>query len=86
MEFSFVYDISSLQLIRSAQKILAPKRVDLSNVHTNEAVLHPRDSAHPERPFVMTIAENVLCWEHMKPYLEKFSKLHPDDNMWRLAC
>ena len=64
-----------------AQKILAPKRVDLSNVHTNEAVAHPRDSEHQDRPFVMTVAENVLCWEHMQPYLEKFSQLHLYDNM-----
>lgn len=64
-----------------AQKILAPKRVDLSNVHTNEAVANPRDSEHRDRPFVMTVAENVLCWEHMKPYIEKFSQLHLYDNM-----
>ena len=47
-----------------------------------EATLHPRDKQHPERPHLLTVAENVQCWEHMKPYIEKFSLLHTDDNMY----
>lgn len=81
MQFS---DMCALdpEIICSAEKILKPKRVDLSGVHTMEATLHPRDKQHPERPHLLTVAENVQCWEHMKPYIEKFSLLHTDDNMY----
>ena len=56
--------------------------MDLSGVHTNEAMFNPRDKDHQDRPHILTVAENVLCWEHLQPYIEKFSKLHENDNMY----
>lgn len=81
MQFSDMCTFDS-DFICSGEKILKPKRVDLSGVHTMEATLHPRDKDHPERPHLLTVAENVQCWEHMKPSIAKFSSLHTDDNMY----
>lgn len=60
---------------------MAPKKNDNSGVHINQAVLNPRDKDHQDRPHNLAVAENVLCWDHLNPYIEKFSKLHLDDNM-----
>ena len=71
----------TVTLIFRSQKILAPKRADLSGTHTVAATFNPRNAEHPERPHLLTVAETVLCWEHMQPYIAEFSKLHPEDNM-----
>ncbi|KAK8804010.1 hypothetical protein WA171_000103 [Blastocystis sp. BT1] len=71
-----------MELSTVSQKILAPKRADLSGTHTVAATFNPRNAEHPERPHLLTVAENVLCWEHMQPYIAEFSKLHPEDNMY----
>lgn len=60
---------------------MAPKKPDISGVHTTQAMLNPRDKDHPDRPHLLSVAENVLCWEHMKPHIDEFSKLHVNDNM-----
>ena len=61
---------------------MAPKKADISGVHTNQAMSNMRDKDHPERPHLLSVAENVLCWEHLKPYINEFMKLHEYDNMF----
>lgn len=80
MEFSAVY-LFLILIIPSSKRILAPKTAEVSGALTMEAF--SADSSEPasKRPRVLTVAENVLCWEHLKPHLEEFSRLHPDDNM-----
>lgn len=70
-----------LSLLRS-QRMLAPKKEDVSGVHTNQAMKNPRDKDHPDRPLLLSVAENVLCWEHLKPRIDEFCKLHEYDNMY----
>ena len=61
---------------------MAPKRAEISNTLTSDALCNPRDESHPKRPHLLTVAENVLCWNHLQPFIEKFSHLHPNDNMY----
>lgn len=80
MEFSAVY-LFPIFIVPSSKRILAPKTAEVSGALTMEAF--SADSSEPasKRPRVLTVAENVLCWEHLKPHLQEFSRLHPDDNM-----
>ena len=47
-----------------------------------EAFSDVSDEHKSKRPCVLTVAENVLCWEHLKSHVAEFSQLHPDDNMF----
>lgn len=81
MEFSAVY-LSPVLVIPSSKRILTPKTAEVSGALTIEAFSADRSEPASKRPRVLTVAENVLCWEHLKPHLEEFSRLHPDDNMY----
>ncbi|CBK24288.2 uncharacterized protein [Blastocystis hominis] len=81
MEFSAVYLFSFL-VNPSSKRILAPKTAEVSGALTSEAFSADSNEPASKRPRVLTVAENVLCWEHLKPHLQEFSRLHPDDNMY----
>ena len=66
----------------SSKRILAPKTAEVSGALTSEAFSADSNEPASKRPRVLTVAENVLCWEHLKPHLQEFSRLHPDDNMY----